>query len=69
MMTPASVPPPAMRNDVDLQAELMLSSMAVAVASDQYDPSPETRRALADLAAAVARADAERGRPSMRVGG
>lgn len=42
---------------VDRNAELTISSLAVAVASGQYRPSPATRRALADLAAAVARAD------------
>jgi hypothetical protein len=34
----------------------------VAVDTGQYLPSPAARRALADLAAAVARADAEAGR-------
>jgi hypothetical protein len=42
---------------VDRNAELTLSSLAVAVASGQYRPGAAVRRALADLAAAVARAD------------
>ena len=47
---------------VDSYTECTLASLAVAVATGQYLPSSATRRALADLAAAVARADAEAGR-------
>lgn len=43
---------------VDRNTELTISSLAVAVATGQYSPSPAVRRALADLAAAVARAEA-----------
>ena len=48
---------------IDHNAELTLSSLAVAVASGQYVPGPATRRALADLAAAVARHDRESDAP------
>lgn len=51
-----------MPESVERTAELTISSLAVAVASGQYRPGPAVRRALADLAAAVARADAEAGR-------
>ena len=47
---------------VDSYTECTLASLAVAVATGQYLPSAAARRALADLAAAVARADAEAGR-------
>lgn len=50
---------------VDQTAELTISSLAVAVACGQYVPSEATRRALADLAAAVARADAQAGRKAV----
>ena len=47
---------------VDRNTELTISSLAVAVASGQYVPSDAVRRALANLAAAVARADGAGGR-------
>jgi hypothetical protein len=46
---------------VDAQTEQTLTSLAVAVALGQYAPSLAVRRALAELAAAVARADRESG--------
>lgn len=56
-----------MPSEVDRNAELTLSSLAEAVASGQYRPSEAARRAVAALAAAVARADAEAG-PRRRAG-
>lgn len=52
---------------IDRNAELTLSSLAVAVATGQYRPSAAVRRALADLAGAVARSQDEPG-PARRAG-
>lgn len=53
---------------IDRNAELTLSSLAVAVATGQYRPSAAVRRALADLAGAVARSRDPEQPPARRAG-